>query len=152
MTNELFKRIITSMVLLTFLYIMYFNIFFLLIGLILLTFIVWFEFNILILKVFKFEKKPNYLFKFLIHSGAFLYLGLFSYIFWTYLISDDKIFFLFLVGICIVTDIGGLIFGKFFKGKKLTKISPNKTISGLIGSFIGLIIMTSTTCNYKNFI
>jgi len=35
-----------------------------------------------------------------------------------------------------MTDIGGLIFGKTFKGKKLTKISPNKTISGAIGSFI----------------
>jgi len=31
---------------------------------------------------------------------------------------------------------GGLAVGKFFKGKKLTKISPNKTISGSIGSFI----------------
>ncbi|MDB2696530.1 phosphatidate cytidylyltransferase, partial [Candidatus Pelagibacter bacterium] len=30
----------------------------------------------------------------------------------------------------------GLICGKIFKGKKLTKISPNKTISGSIGSFI----------------
>jgi phosphatidate cytidylyltransferase len=35
-----------------------------------------------------------------------------------------------------MSDIGGLIFGKIFKGKKLTKISPNKTISGSIGSFI----------------
>ena len=140
MTNELFKRLITSIVLLTFFYLMYINNFFLLIGLILFTFIVWFEFNILILKVFNFKKKSNYLLKFLIHSGAFLYLVFFSYIFWTYLINDNKTFFLFLVGICIVTDIGGLIFGKFFKGKKLTKISPNKTISGLIGSFIFSLI------------
>ena len=35
-----------------------------------------------------------------------------------------------------MSDIGGLVFGKIFKGKKLTKISPNKTISGSIGSFI----------------
>jgi phosphatidate cytidylyltransferase len=45
-------------------------------------------------------------------------------------------FFLFIVLICIFTDIGGYIFGKFFKGPKLTKISPNKTYSGVIGSFI----------------
>jgi len=38
--------------------------------------------------------------------------------------------------ICIFSDIGGFVFGKIFKGKKLTKISPNKTISGSIGSFI----------------
>ena len=35
-----------------------------------------------------------------------------------------------------MTDIGGLIVGKIFKGKKLTKISPNKTVSGSIGSFV----------------
>jgi phosphatidate cytidylyltransferase len=35
-----------------------------------------------------------------------------------------------------MSDLGGLTFGKIFKGKKLTKISPNKTISGSIGSFI----------------
>ena len=37
---------------------------------------------------------------------------------------------------CIASDIGGFIFGKTFKGPKLTKISPNKTISGAIGSLI----------------
>ena len=35
-----------------------------------------------------------------------------------------------------MTDLGGYIFGKFFQGKKLTNISPNKTYSGLIGSYI----------------
>ena len=38
--------------------------------------------------------------------------------------------------IAILSDIGGLVFGKTFKGKKLTKISPNKTISGSIGSIV----------------
>ena len=45
-------------------------------------------------------------------------------------------FFNFIVLICIFTDLGGYIFGKLFKGPKLTKISPNKTYSGVIGSFI----------------
>jgi phosphatidate cytidylyltransferase len=36
---------------------------------------------------------------------------------------------------------GGYVFGKFFKGKKLTKISPNKTISGTVGSFIFSILL-----------
>ena len=38
--------------------------------------------------------------------------------------------------ICVFSDVGGYVFGKTFGGKKLTKISPNKTISGSIGSFI----------------
>lgn len=45
-------------------------------------------------------------------------------------------FFLFIILISISTDIGGYIFGKFLKGPKLTKISPKKTYSGVIGSLI----------------
>ena len=45
-------------------------------------------------------------------------------------------FFLFIILISIFTDMGGYIFGKYFKGPKLTKISPNKTYSGVIGSLI----------------
>ena len=45
-------------------------------------------------------------------------------------------FFLFIIIVCIFTDIGGYVFGKTFKGPKLTKISPNKTYAGVIGSFL----------------
>ena len=38
------------------------------------------------------------------------------------------------------SDLGGYVFGKTFKGKKLTKISPNKTYSGMVGSFIMSVI------------
>ena len=48
----------------------------------------------------------------------------------------DKIYIFFLISISITTDIGGFIFGKIFKGKKLTNISPKKTYSGMFGSFI----------------
>tara|TARA_B110000858_G_scaffold135348_1_gene153926 strand:- start:94 stop:447 length:354 start_codon:yes stop_codon:yes gene_type:complete len=41
-----------------------------------------------------------------------------------------------------MSDIGGLVFGKIFKGKKLTKISPNKTISGSIGALIFSLFLT----------
>ena len=37
---------------------------------------------------------------------------------------------------CVFSDIGGYLFGKLFKGPKLTKVSPNKTIAGSIGSII----------------
>ena len=49
--------------------------------------------------------------------------------------DDDYIPFLIIISICVLTDIGGFIFGKFFKGPKLTKLSPNKTYSGLLGSY-----------------
>ena len=50
--------------------------------------------------------------------------------------------FLFVVFICIFTDLGGYIFGKIFKGPKLTKISPNKTYAGMIGGyFLSLVCL-----------
>lgn len=150
MKKELTYRIITSIILLFFLYYMYINNFILLIGLILFTFIVWIEFNFLILKIIKLKKNFNYFINFIIQISAFIYLILFSYIFWNYLNSENKIFFLFLIGVCIVTDIGGLICGKILKGKKLTKISPNKTISGMIGSFIFSIIFMEIYRSYNN--
>ena len=45
-------------------------------------------------------------------------------------------FLIFIILVCIFTDLGGFFFGKFFKGPKLTKISPNKTYSGVLGSFV----------------
>ena len=51
-------------------------------------------------------------------------------------LNNDYLTILFIMLICISTDIGGYIFGKTFKGPKLTKFSPNKTYSGLIGSYI----------------
>ena len=49
-------------------------------------------------------------------------------------------FFLLILIICIFSDVGGYVFGKTIGGKKLTKISPNKTISGSVGSFIFSIL------------
>ena len=56
--------------------------------------------------------------------------------------------FLFIVIICISTDIGGYIFGKIFKGPKLTKISPKKTYAGVIGSFLLSLIAGLIFVNY----
>ena len=55
--------------------------------------------------------------------------------------NQDYFHILFVAIICVSTDVGGYIFGKFFKGPKLTKISPNKTYSGVIGSFLIPIII-----------
>ena len=48
-------------------------------------------------------------------------------------------FFLILI-ICIFTDIGGYTLGKIFKGPKLSKISPNKTYTGMFGGFLFSLI------------
>ena len=56
--------------------------------------------------------------------------------------------FLAIIIICIFTDIGGYVFGKTFKGPKLTKISPQKTYSGVIGSFLLSLIAGLIFINY----
>ena len=58
--------------------------------------------------------------------------------------------FIFIIIICIFTDIGGYIFGKIFKGPKLIKISPKKTYSGMIGSFILSVIAGSVYMQYQS--
>tara|TARA_B100000989_G_scaffold254578_1_gene203300 strand:+ start:223 stop:858 length:636 start_codon:yes stop_codon:yes gene_type:complete len=57
-------------------------------------------------------------------------------------------YFWFIVIICIFTDIGGYVFGKIFKGPKLTKISPNKTYAGVFGSFSLSLISSLIYLNY----
>ena len=54
--------------------------------------------------------------------------------------SNDYWFLLFITIICVSTDIGGYVFGKIFKGPKLTKFSPNKTYAGMIGGYLLSII------------
>ena len=57
--------------------------------------------------------------------------------------------FLFTITICIFTDIGGYIFGKIFKGPKLTKISPKKTYAGVFGSFFLPLIAGLVVYEYE---
>ena len=63
--------------------------------------------------------------------------------------SGNPVFFLFIISICFFSDIGGYIIGKLVGGKKLTKISPNKTISGTIGSFLFSIFPILLFYNYN---
>ena len=67
----------------------------------------------------------------------------------------DYYHLLLVVIICISTDIGGYVFGNIFKGPKLTKISPKKTYSGVIGSFLLSLIFTNLflefSSNVQNF-
>ena len=58
--------------------------------------------------------------------------------------------FLFVIIICISSDVGGYVFGKIFKGPKLTKISPNKTYSGMFGGFFLSIISINLYLYYSS--
>ena len=86
--------------------------------------------------------KKNILLKFL--GIVFLFFSFYA----AFEIRGDENFkdFLLIITICIFTDIGGYIFGKIFKGPKLTRISPKKTYSGVIGglllSFIAGLVFT----------
>ena len=61
-------------------------------------------------------------------------------------------FFLLVILICISTDIGGYVFGKIFKGPKLISVSPNKTFSGMIGSFILSMLFAILFMNNLDFL
>jgi phosphatidate cytidylyltransferase len=84
-------------------------------------------------KIFYKKKMLKLIFKFL----SLLYISSLTLAI-LYVVSNKielKFFLVYPILVSIASDIGGLTFGKIFKGKKLTKISPNKTISGSIGSF-----------------
>jgi len=72
----------------------------------------------------------------IIHIILFLIYLLMAFIICLNVFIIDKYFFLTILMICVFSDVGGYVFGKTFGGKRLSKISPNKTISGSIGSFI----------------
>ena len=72
----------------------------------------------------------------IIHIVFFLVYLLIAFIICFNVFVIDKYFFLTILMICVFSDVGGYVFGKTFGGKKLTKISPKKTISGSIGSFV----------------
>lgn len=136
-SKELKSRAITSIFLLISLILML-NFSFVLVSLLLLIFVFsWIEMSYLIEK--NKNIKNNFLLKLIFKFIFFIYLLFFSkLILFEFLDNKPNISWslLFLIFVCILTDIGGFIFGKVFKGRKLTKISPNKTYNGMIGSFL----------------
>ena len=139
MNQEIIKRILSSIIIVaialffiikgSFFYIFFLSVFF---------FISSFEW-------YKMTKNKNYfllglIFLILSFLSAFLLRNIFLY---------D---FILVILICISTDVGGFVFGKLFKGPKLTKISPNKTYSGMIGSFFLSIISALLYTNYYDLV
>ena len=130
---EFKKRAFTSIFLLLLLFLAYqFN--FILIFLLIITLnYAIIEFTLLIKKIF-FYRKIIQFFLNIIFTVYIFVLGTIFVILTTNIFSKLVLFYIILIS--IFSDIGGYIFGKLFKGPKLTKISPNKTIFGSLGSFI----------------
>ena len=132
MKKELKKRVITSIILIAIvLNCLFINNFSWLLLLSIVSFICWFEFINLVKRIWK--KKPIIIFPIIL---SFLFLYLFILTAYKIRIEEGAVAILFVLGICIFSDIGGYIIGKSIGGKKLTKISPNKTVSGSFGSFL----------------
>ena len=116
----------------------------------------FFLFIVLIISVYewyKLSKNSNFLFIFFIGS-FFLFFSLYSAYYLRGQTFESSILFLWVLLVCIFTDIGGYLVGNLFGGKKLTKFSPNKTISGSVGSFIFslislLILMSEPQINFN---
>ena len=109
-----------------------------------------YEFLNILKKIFTRNKKNL----FLILNLFILYVCFFAAQIYFFLLGEfqnKQIIFLFILSICIFTDIGGYIFGNVFKGKKLTSISPNKTYSGMIGSFVCSLLICMLFIIYLNF-
>ena len=143
MNSELQKRTLTSIVLIFLLTLMYLYSFIMITALIIIAIIIWIEFYALISKIIKKNKFKDKFLRFFYKAISLLYLSLIVFLIFTieFFYPNQKIYLLYVILVAILSDIGGLIIGKTFKGKKLTKISPNKTISGSVGSFFFSIIL-----------
>tara|TARA_Y100000591_G_scaffold186317_1_gene160786 strand:+ start:662 stop:1279 length:618 start_codon:yes stop_codon:yes gene_type:complete len=136
MNSELQKRILSSIILFPLAY------YFILSGSFYLIFFIIICFLVSIYEWNKMVKKKE--FKFL--GSLFLIISFYTF----YEISIGYLW-IFVLLVCVSTDIGGYIFGKLFKGPKLTKISPNKTYSGMIGGYLlSLLILKFFLNMYDN--
>ena len=131
MKSELLKRSISSLFLMSLIFITaLINDYIFLSMLFIVVILSWIEWIKIIEKI-KFKKIYR-----MIHIILFLTYLLMAFIICFNVFVIDKYFFLTILMICVFSDIGGYVFGKTFGGKKLTRISPKKTVSGSIGSFI----------------
>jgi len=139
MNQEITKRILSSIIIIAIAF------FFIIKGSFFFIFFLSICFFITSFEWYKMTKNKNY---FLL-GLAFLILSFLSAFLLRNIFLKD---FILVILICISTDIGGFVFGKIFKGPKLTKISPNKTYSGMIGSFFLSIIFALIYTNYYDLV
>ena len=138
--KDIYKRFFTSIFLIfslfiAFKYVVIFNLL-----LILILYQLFFEFFNILKKIYKSKKKILFTYSFL--ALIFLiFLIVKVYLIFNNDFSNEKIILIFIISIAISSDIGGYIFGNLFKGKKISKVSPNKTYSGMFGSYVLSLVM-----------
>ena len=137
MKNETINRILSSIILIPL------ALFFIIKGSLIFIFFISICFLITSYEWHKMSKKKSY------NIFGFIFLIFSFYTIYKLRINSDNDywFILFITIICVSTDIGGYIFGKIFKGPKLTKFSPNKTYSGMIGGYLLSIISITIFAN-----
>jgi len=153
MSSELTKRMLTSIVLIAIvLNCLFISNYAWLVLLIIVALLSWFEFFNLTIKIYK-----NIYQKIFLSLLSFSLLFLFAHSAYETRNEIGEIAILFILLVCIFSDVGGYIVGKNVGGKKLTNISPNKTISGSIGSFlfslfpIGIYALLSNITDINSF-
>ena len=139
MSPELIKRILSSLVLIPI------SLFFIIKGSFLFIIFLLICFGIIIYEWHMMSKKKSYYFL------GYIFLFLSFYSIYKLRIDNDYWFLLIVLIICISTDIGGYLFGKIFKGPKLSKFSPNKTYAGMIGGYL-LSLLSAIILNNFYFI
>ena len=131
--EEIIKRILSSIILIPTV------LFFIIKGSFLFNFFIFICFLITTYEWLKLSK--NYLLK--LFGTIFIVISFYTIFNIRNEFDRDYFHLLLVVIICVSTDIGGYVFGNIFKGPKLTKISPKKTYSGVIGSFLLSLIFTN---------
>ena len=139
MNKNILKRIITSSFLVSLLFsCLYYSDLSWKILVIFFSIICFYEFNNLLNKIYKINT-----YKIIIKLLVIFYLCFFYFLLIKIKIEFGEEFILILLISCIFSDVGGYIIGKLFGGPKLTKISPNKTISGALGSILFTVVGTT---------
>ena len=159
MSRNLFKRIITSIILLSLLFFINFSHKYItILSILILGLIICIEANKIFSKLInrrdynkKYSQKKFHLKFLILNVITFCYVFfIFCYLSINIFIFEGPLFFLYILSICFFTDIGGYVFGKIIGGRKLSNISPNKTVSGAIGSFMFSIIPLIFFLNFDN--
>ena len=147
--SNLNKRILTSFPLsILAVYAVYNNVI-LILSLYIISAILIFEISNILKNIFKHNKINSFIFL----NLFILFICLFAsqiYFFLSGETENKQTVFLFILSICIFTDIGGYVFGKTLKGKKITSISPNKTYTGMVGSFVCSLTISIIFISYFN--
>jgi phosphatidate cytidylyltransferase len=136
MKQELTKRILSSLMLIPI------TLFFIIKGSFLFIIFISICLSVIIYEWHMMSKKKSY------RIIGFIFLFFSFYTIYKLRIDNDYWMILFITIICASTDIGGYTFGKIFKGPKLTKFSPNKTYTGMIGGYLLSLISSIILINF----